>query len=168
MDFHYEKHLGGYISNLNALIKGTGMDGMSLENIIQNSEGKIFNNAAQVFNHVFFFAGLKNGGEEAPIKITDQIKDFKSEFKAAALSVFGSGWAWLIENDGKLEIITTLNADTPIRHGQKPLLALDVWEHAYYLDYQNRRGDFCDMFLDHLVNWEIVLERLHAKSTPKN
>lgn len=171
IDFHYDKHLDGYINNLNALIKGTEFADAQLEHIIKNSDGKIFNNAAQIFNHVFFFNCLKNSDGPIPSRVTDAFKDFKSEFKAAALSVFGSGWAWLIDNPpspgisgaasgGTLEIITTANADTPIRHGQKPLLTLDVWEHAYYLDYQNRRGDFCDAFLDHLVNWDVVLDNM--------
>ncbi|MCL2017911.1 MAG: superoxide dismutase [Alphaproteobacteria bacterium] len=156
IDYHYDKHLGGYISNLNTLIKGTEFENASLEYIVKNSDGKIFNNAAQIFNHVFFFNGLKNSGDGIPTEIESAFKDFKSEFKTAALSVFGSGWVWLIDDDGTLKIITTANADSPIKHGQKPLMTLDVWEHAYYLDYQNRRGDFCDAFLDHLVNWEFV------------
>lgn len=156
IDFHYDKHLGGYIDNLNALIKGTEFENAPLEHIVKNSDGKIFNNAAQVLNHVFFFAGLKNSSGQIPIPqaIT---QNFKSAFKAAALSVFGSGWVWLVDEKGALDIMTTANADTPIIHGRKPLLALDVWEHAYYLDYQNRRGDFCDAFLEHLVNWDFVL-----------
>jgi len=158
--FHYDKHLGAYISNLNELVKGTGLEGMELQHIVRDSDGKIFDNAAQILNHAFFFAGLKNSGGQVPAEIAGAFKDFKAEFKAAALSVFGSGWAWLVEEGGKLLITTTANADTPVRHGQKPLLTLDVWEHAYYLDYQNRRGDFIDAFLDHLVDWEFALGNL--------
>ncbi|MDR0449112.1 MAG: superoxide dismutase [Rickettsiales bacterium] len=158
--FHYDKHLGGYIDNLNALIKSTQFENAPLGQIIKESDGKVFNNAAQIFNHVFFFAGLSNSDEKIPAEISSAFKDFKSEFKAAALSVFGSGWVWLADNRGALEIMTTANADTPMTRGRKPLLALDVWEHAYYLDYQNRRGDFCDAFLDHIVNWKFVLSNL--------
>jgi len=154
--FHYDKHLGGYINNLNAL----DAKGATLEEIVKNSDGKIFNNAAQIWNHVFFFAGLKNSGGGVPSEIASAFGDFKAEFKAAAMSVFGSGWAWLVDDGGKISIITTANADTPTRHGMRPLLTLDVWEHAYYLDYQNRRADFIDAFLDHLINWEFVLNNL--------
>ncbi|MCL2538450.1 MAG: superoxide dismutase [Alphaproteobacteria bacterium] len=157
VDFHYDRHLGTYIKNLNDLIAGTKFESMTLEEIVRESDGKIFNNAAQVFNHNFFFAKLKkDSGTKIPSHITDTFKDFNSEFKAAALGIFGSGWAWLVDDNGTLKIITTANGDTPIAHGMKPLLCLDVWEHAYYLDYQNRRGDFVDAFLNHLVNWDLI------------
>lgn len=161
INYHYGKHLDTYIKNLNGLIAGTKYESMSLNDIIKSSEGKTFNNAAQVFNHDFFFRGLKKEGASAiPQKIIDAFggrDKFFEQFKTAALSVFGSGWTWLTAD---MKIITTANADTPIAHGQIPLLTLDVWEHAYYLDYQNRRGDFIDAFLNHLVDWDFVANNM--------
>src|SRR5574344_100539 len=155
VNFHYAGHLATYIKNLNALISGTKYEQMSLPNIILGSrknpaEQKIFNNAAQIWNHNFFFAGLTKPSE--PSKIPDKIlndfgtlEKFQDTFKSAALSVFGSGWVWLIY-DEKLKIITSANADTPVGTKQIPLRVLDVWEHAYYLDYQNRRAYFVQAF----------------------
>lgn len=169
LNYHHGKHLATYIKNLNDLIKGTGYEKVSLDEIITQSAGrasekKIFNNAAQVYNHDFFFRGLRpNGGGAVPGQIADSFggaDKFREEFKAAALSVFGSGWTWLVRDGGALKIITTANADTPIAHGLKPVMTIDVWEHAYYLDYQNRRAEFIDNYLDHLVNWDFVLENL--------
>jgi Fe-Mn family superoxide dismutase len=170
INVHYDKHLAGYINNLNNFITGTDYENLALLDIIKKSVGdesakKIFNNSAQVFNHDFFFKCLKNGdnGEipEKIIKTFGSAAEFMTQFKNAAVGVFGSGWAWLVADDGdNLKIITTANADTPIAHGLKPILTIDVWEHAYYLDYQNRRPDFIDTFLNHLINWNFVSENL--------
>lgn len=167
LEYHHGRHLATYIKNLNDLIADTPYAAMPLMQIIRTSSGATFNNAAQVFNHDFFFHCLRPaGGGEIPAKIADQFggaDNFRARFKSAALSVFGSGWVWLIiDTDGKIKITTTANADTPIAHGGTPLMTLDVWEHAYYLDYQNRRAEFIDVFLDRLVNWDFVLENVAA------
>ncbi|MBQ8677326.1 MAG: superoxide dismutase [Alphaproteobacteria bacterium] len=167
LEFHHGKHYKTYVDNLNKLVSGSQLADMTLEEIIKHCAGKqelsaIFNNAAQAWNHEFFWQSMRpNGGGEPTPKLKQKIeRDFKSlakfkeEFKAAALSQFGSGWAWLVEDEsGILKVIKTSNADTPLAHGLKAIITLDVWEHAYYLDYQNRRGDFADAFLEHLVNW---------------
>ena len=168
MEFHYGKHHKAYVDNLNKLIAGTHFEQMSLEEIIRKTAGKteyagIFNNAAQAWNHAFFWTCMQPGGGGEP---TGEMKKkiersfggydkFREEFATAATTQFGSGWAWLAEDaeSGKLKVIKTANADTPIAHGLKPLLTVDVWEHAYYLDYQNRRPDFVNAFLDHLAKW---------------
>lgn len=166
MEFHYGKHHKAYVDNLNNLIKGTPYETMGLEEIIRSTAGKpeaagIFNNAAQAWNHAFFWQSMrKNGGgepkEELKVRLIrdfGSVEKFKEEFKAAAVSQFGSGWAWLVEDNGTLRVVKTPNADTPLAHGLKPLLTIDVWEHAYYLDYQNLRAAFVDAWLEHLVNW---------------
>lgn len=169
LDYHHGKHLATYIKNLNDLIAGTDYENMPLVDIIKVSatrpdDVKIFNNAAQVYNHNFFFQGLTpNGGGAIPDAVTDAFggaDKFRDAFRTAALSVFGSGWTWLVRDGNGLKIITTANADTPIAHGMTPLMTLDVWEHAYYLDYQNRRAEFIDAYLDNLVNWDYVLENM--------
>ncbi len=168
IDIHYDKHLGGYINNLNNLIKDTDYKNMYLYEIIRQSAKKddtaIFNNAAQIYNHDFFF---KNLSAKKSTKIPKIISDafggeekFKSEFKSAAMSVFGSGWVWLVQTRETFSIITTSNAGCPIVMDVVPVLALDVWEHSYYVDYQNRRGDYIDAFLDNLVDWEKIEKRL--------
>lgn len=165
---HHDRHLATYIANLNKLIANTKYANMDLHEIIVNSVNdesatKIFNNAAQVYNHEFFFNCLGRGHNFVPDVITDAFggaAEFKEKFKSVANDVFGSGWVWLIRRDEKFEIIATKNADTPIAHGIKPLLTLDLWEHAYYLDWQNRRGDFVDAFLENLVDWKFVLENM--------
>ncbi len=168
MEFHYGKHHKAYVDNLNKLIAGTHFEQMSLEEIIRKTAGKteyagIFNNAAQAWNHAFFWTCMQPGGGGEPAgEMKKKIErsfggydKFREEFAAAATTQFGSGWAWLAEDEesGKLKVIKTANADTPIAHGLKPLLTVDVWEHAYYLDYQNRRPDFVNAFLDHLAKW---------------
>ena len=168
MEFHYGKHHKAYVDNLNKLIAGTHFEQMSLEEIIRKTAGKteyagIFNNAAQAWNHAFFWTCMQPGGGGEPAgELKKKIErsfggydKFREEFAAAATTQFGSGWAWLAEDEesGKLKVIKTANADTPIAHGLKPLLTVDVWEHAYYLDYQNRRPDFVNAFLDHLAKW---------------
>ncbi|MDR1072038.1 MAG: superoxide dismutase [Rickettsiales bacterium] len=165
IEFHYGKHLDTYIKNLNGLIGGTEMENLPLVEIIKKSDGKAFNNAAQVFNHDFFFKGLAlDNGAKFPKILADAfggMEKFAAEFRAAAVGIFGSGWAWLSRgSDGKFLIETMANADTPLVHGRAPILALDVWEHAYYLDYQNRRADFADAFLAHLINWDVISERI--------
>jgi Fe-Mn family superoxide dismutase len=170
LEFHYGKHHQTYIDNLNKLVVDTDLAALSLEEIISASAGQsdkiaIFNNAAQAYNHDFFWASLRpsNPGMPVPAALMNLIeRDFQSlenlvtEFKAAALAQFGSGWAWLVLEDGKLKIMKTANADTAFLHGATPLLALDVWEHSYYLDYQNRRGDFASAVLSNLLNWDFA------------
>jgi len=165
-NYHYGKHYKTYVDNLNKAIIGTIFENMSLVDIIVKTAGKpeytaIFNNAAQTWNHEFFWKSMrKNGGGEPKAEMKQRlekdfgsVEKFKEAFKAAAVGQFGSGWAWLVDNGGKLEVMKTANADNPLAHGVKPLLTIDVWEHAYYLDYQNRRADFVDTFLEQLVNW---------------
>ena len=165
MEFHYGKHHKAYVDNLNKLIAGTPFADLSLEEIIKETAGNekfqaIFNNAAQAWNHNFFWHCMSADGGKAPKgvllkKIEDAFgsyAQFCEDFTNAAVSQFGSGWAWLVEDkDGKLSIMKTANADTPLAHGLKALLTVDVWEHAYYLDYQNRRADFVKTFLTHLA-----------------
>lgn len=171
--FHYGKHHQGYVSKLNELVIGTPLADQSLEAIIAATAGKadqavIFNNAAQVWNHTFYWNSLraKGGGKPSGI-LADRIEKsfgtfdaFKAEFLKAAIGQFGSGWAWLIEDGDKLAILKTGNADNPIAHGQKPLLTIDVWEHAYYLDYQNRRADYVAAVLENLINWDFAAQNL--------
>lgn len=166
---HHDKHLGAYIANLNKLIAGTKYADMDLREIIVNSvhdesAQKIFNNAAQVFNHEFFFNCLGRGGDTmVPDLISDAfggVAAFKEKFKRVANDVFGSGWVWVTRDGDKFEIISTKNADTPIAHGKRPVLAMDLWEHAYYIDYQNRRSDFIDTFLEYLIDWKFVIDNL--------
>jgi Fe-Mn family superoxide dismutase len=167
IDFHYGKHHNTYVTNLVKLIGGTDLENETLENIIKKTAGDsaragIFNNAAQVWNHTFYWHSMSpNGGAGPSGNIAEKIKaDFGSyekfveEFKNAGLTQFGSGWAWLVLKDGKLQVTKTSNADTPLAHGLKPLLTADVWEHAYYLDYQNKRADYLDVFIKNLINWE--------------
>ncbi len=173
MHYHHDKHLATYINNLNKNIAGTNYAEMPLRDIIIQSsvvpsDKAVFNNAAQVFNHDFFFQGMTGRATTTmPTEFADAFgggDNFRKQFKDAALSVFGSGWAWVVRDGYGLKIITTTNADTPIAHGLVPVLTLDVWEHAYYLDYQNRRGDFIDAWLDNLVNWDFVLENMNMEN----
>ncbi len=173
ISFHYGKHHKAYVDNLNKLIAGTPQDNRSLEEIIHfaaadPSRAAIFNNAAQVWNHTFFWHCMKPGGGGKPagdvLRAIDEglggYEKFVEQFKAAATGRFGSGWAWLIIEGAALKIISTPNAENPLAKGQKALLTCDVWEHAYYLDYQNRRPDFVQAFIDHLINWDFVAENL--------
>lgn len=172
-DFHHGKHHQAYVTNLNNLVKGSPMESQSLEELIKSSykdssKTGIFNNAAQVWNHTFFWNSMKPHGGGAPSGAAAQAIDgafgsadkFKEQFKAAGAGQFGSGWAWLVSDHGQLKIAATPNAVTPLAEGQTPLVTCDVWEHAYYLDYQNRRPDFLQAFLDHLVNWDFVAQNL--------
>ena len=173
LDFHYGKHHQAYVTNLNNLIKDTELAALPLEEIIKKSAGDtaktgIFNNAAQVWNHTFYWHSMKpNGGGTPTGKIGEKITAdfgsydaFKEAFKTAGTTQFGSGWAWLVLENGKLKVTKTPNADLPMAHGQKAILTMDVWEHAYYLDYQNRRPDYITTFLDKLVNWEFAESNL--------
>jgi len=164
IDFHYGKHHNAYVNNLNNLVPGTKFEGLTLEEIIKTSEGGIFNNSAQIWNHTFFWDSLSpNGGGTPTGKVLEAIEanfgsfaDFKDKFSKAAATLFGSGWAWLVKTPaGKLEIVQTNNAGTPITTPNKPVLTLDVWEHAYYIDYRNQRPLFIEKFWD-IVNWENV------------
>ena len=169
LDFHYGKHHQAYVTTLNNLVKDSPLANESLENIIKatakdEAKAGIFNNAAQVWNHTFFWHCMKpNGGGKPTGDVAKQIDSafggfdkFKEEFKTAATTQFGSGWAWLIADGGKLKITKTPNAVDPLSLGQTALLTVDVWEHAYYLDFQNRRPDFVQTFIDHLINWDFV------------
>ena len=168
VDYHYGRHLQTYIDNLNSLIDGTPFENMPLESIIVTAEGPVFNNAAQVWNHAFFFNMLSPEPKPIPHELREylirdfsSVESFKEQFRKAALTLFGSGWVWLVQDvDGKLLIIQEPNAGNPMRDGYKPLLALDVWEHAYYIDYRNRRAEFIDRFWE-LVNWKKVIKRMH-------
>jgi len=170
--FHYGKHHRGYLDNLNGLVKATPYEKMNLEDVIRASstagQMTVFNNAAQVWNHTFYWNGMKAGGGGKPAgEIGRRIdrdfgsyENFRKEFLAAALGQFGSGWAWLVSDGRALKVVKTPNAETPITQGLRPLLTIDVWEHAYYLDYQNRRKDFVEASLDRLVNWAFAEKNL--------
>lgn len=165
LEFHWGKHHQTYVNNLNNLTAGTAFEGKDLVEVIRSSEGGVFNNAAQVFNHTFFWNGMKpQGGGEPTGALLDAIvatwgsyAEFRKAFAAAAAGNFGSGWTWLVKNpDGTLAIVNTSNAGTPLTGEQMPLLNLDVWEHAYYIDHRNARPKFIDTFFDHLVNWSFA------------
>jgi Fe-Mn family superoxide dismutase len=173
IEFHYGKHHKAYVDNLSKLVAGTDLADADLETIIRKTAGDaakagIFNNAAQVWNHTFYWSCLKPKGGGAPVgAIAAKIKEtwggyekFIEELKNAGVTQFGSGWAWLVLDGGLLRIVKTPNADTPLAHGQKALLTIDVWEHAYYLDYQNRRPDYLAAVIDKLINWDFVNSRL--------
>ena len=173
LEFHYGKHHQTYVTTLNSLVKGTPMADMALEALIRASAkdeatSAVFNNAAQVWNHSFFWHCMKpQGGGRPKGEVAQAIEqsfggfdEFKEEFKTACVSQFGSGWGWLVRDGGRLKVTKTADAVNPLSQGQTALLACDVWEHAYYLDYQNRRPDFVRTFLEHLVNWDHVARLL--------
>jgi Fe-Mn family superoxide dismutase len=192
MELHYGKHHRGYVDKLNKLIEGTRFDDLPLEQIIisarEQANIKILNNAAQAWNHAFFWQSLSPTSQSAPVgRIRELIEDefgdidkfkkefreliedefgdidkFKKEFRTAALSQFGSGWTWLVLDAGKLRIMSTTNADSPIGTNMVPLLTLDVWEHAYYLDYQNERARYVDAFLNELIDWRFALDNVQV------
>jgi Fe-Mn family superoxide dismutase len=166
IEYHYGKHHKAYVDNLNKLIPGTEFEGMQLEDIVKKASGGIFNNAAQLWNHSFYWNCLSpEGGSEPPGEIADTItksfgsfEKFKEQFTVAAVTTFGSGWAWLVKNtDGSLSIEATSNAGTPLKEGKKTLLTCDVWEHAYYIDYRNARAKYVEAFWN-LVNWKFAEE----------
>ena len=169
LSFHYGKHHKAYVDNLNKLVAGTDLAEAALEKVIAAVAGKpdkagVFNNAAQVWNHTFFWNSMKPNGGGAPAgavaKAIDasfgSAENFRKEFANVAMTQFGSGWAWLVADKGALRVMKTANADTPLTMGVTPLLTIDVWEHAYYLDYQNRRADFVAAVMDRLLNWDFA------------
>jgi Fe-Mn family superoxide dismutase len=172
ISFHYGKHHQTYVTNLNNLVSGSDLDGKSLEDVILAADpGPLFNNAAQVWNHTFYWHSMApDGGGDPDGDLRDAIESsfdsvdaFKSTFADKAKTLFGSGWTWLVKGDGGLEIVQTKDADLPLKHGQTALLTIDVWEHAYYLDYQNARPAYVDTWLESLINWEFAAQNL-AKS----
>jgi Fe-Mn family superoxide dismutase len=173
LGFHYGKHHKTYVDNLNNLVKGTELESASLEQIIRDTAGKpdkagLFNNAAQIWNHTFYWNGLKaNGGGKPTGKLAEMIDaslggfdNFRKELAATTVSQFGSGWGWLVAEGQALKIVKTGNAEVPFTKGQTPLLTIDVWEHAYYLDYQNRRADYVNAVIDKLLDWEFAARNL--------
>jgi Fe-Mn family superoxide dismutase len=168
IQYHYGKHHNAYVVNLNKLIDGTPNATKSIEEIVKSSEGGVFNNAAQVWNHTFYWNGMKPGGGGKPTgALLEQInasfgsyEKMREELTAAAMTQFGSGWAWLVKDGGKLAIKKTPNAETPLTTSAKPLLTIDVWEHAYYIDYRNLRPKYIETFFDHLVNWDFAAGNL--------
>jgi superoxide dismutase, Fe-Mn family len=168
LDYHYGKHHQAYVTNLNKLVEGKPDEKKSLEEIIKTGEGGVFNNAAQIWNHTFYWSSMKpkGGGQPSGDLLAAINRDFGSmeklreAFSNAAATLFGSGWAWLVESGGKLSVTQTSNADLPMKHGQKALLTIDVWEHAYYIDYRNLRPKYIETFLSTLVNWDFALENL--------
>ncbi len=169
LEFHHGKHHKAYVDKGNELLQGTGLENEDIETVIRkiagdSSKAALFNNVAQVWNHTFFWNCMKKGGGGKPAgKVAERIaadfgsyEKFVEAFKAGGVGQFGSGWVWLVDNGGKLEVMKTPNAENPLHHNKKPLLVADVWEHAYYLDYQNRRVDFLSAFVDNLINWDFV------------
>ena len=168
LDYHYGKHHNAYVTKLNGMIDGTKFADMSLEDIIKNSEGGMFNNAAQVWNHTFYWHSMSPNGGGAPsgaladalTSAFGSVDAFKEKFTQTALTTFGSGWAWLVKNaDGGLEVVSTSNAGTPLTEGKTPILTCDVWEHAYYVDYRNARPAYVDHWWE-LVNWDFAAKNL--------
>lgn len=168
MDFHHSKHVNAYVNKTNALKEGTEFEGMPLDDIVKKSDGPLFNNAAQITNHEFFWNCMSPNGGGTPKGVLLQILErdfgsfdkFKEEFASASAGLFGSGWSWLVkDNDGKLKIETYSNAGTPLKYGKQRLLGLDVWEHAYYIDYRNARPKYIDAFFE-IVNWDFVSDNL--------
>jgi len=164
LSFHYEKHHQTYLNNLKNLLQGKPEAELSLEDIVKTSSGGVFNNAAQVWNHDFYWKSMKPQGGGTPqgelakaiVRDFSSFEAFSAQFAAAAVGQFGSGWAWLVAEKGSLKIVTTGNAETPLKQGQTCLLTCDVWEHAYYVDYRNLRAKYVEVFLKHLVNWEFA------------
>lgn len=168
LEYHYGKHHAAYVTNLNKLLDGKPEASKSLEEIIMSSDGGVFNNAAQVYNHTFYWSSMKpNGGGQPTGDLLAAINrdfgsfdKFKEAFANAGATQFGSGWAWLVLQNGKLAVTKTPNADLPMKHGQTALLTMDVWEHAYYIDYRNARPKYIETFLNSLANWDFALANL--------
>ena len=164
IDYHYGKHHQTYVTKLNELIANTANAGKSLEEIVKSSQGPVFNNAAQVWNHTFYWNSLKpKGGGQPTGAVANAIKEsfgsyeaFRKEFTEAAITQFGSGWAWLVKDGGKLKVVKTPNAETPLTTSAKAVLTCDVWEHAYYIDFRNARPKYVETYFDHLVNWDFA------------
>lgn len=175
LDLHHGRHHQTYITNLNNLIAETPLENLTLTEIVRQTAGKpdmtaVFNNAAQDWNHRFYWESLTpNGGslpdsafKDAVVEAFGSEDHFKTELKVAALSQFGSGWAWVVKDGDDIKIVKTSNADTPVAHDQVPLLTIDVWEHAYYIDYQNKRADYVSALIDHLLNWQFAASNFDA------
>ncbi len=169
LEFHHGKHHNAYVTNLNKLLEGKPEASKTLEEVILSSEGPVFNNAAQIWNHTFYWSSMKPSGGGKPSgdlaaaidRDFGSFEKFAEQFTAAATTQFGSGWAWLVQNkDGKLAVTKTGNADLPMKQGQKALLTIDVWEHAYYIDFRNLRPKYISTFLESLANWDFALENL--------
>lgn len=169
LEFHFEKHHKGYMTKLKAALEGTPDASKSLEEVVKSSQGGVFNNAAQVYNHTFFWESMTPGGGGAPSAgdVADLISrdlggfdKFRADLIQCGMTRFGSGWAWLVLEAGKAKLVSTPNAETPLTTDAKPLLTVDVWEHAYYLDYQNKRDAFLEVFCDKLINWNFVAKNL--------
>ena len=168
LEFHHDKHHNAYVTNLNKLIEGTEFENAELTDVIMKSEGGLFNNAAQTWNHTFFWSSMAPNGGGAPSgEVADAINSafgsydaFRDKFAEAATTQFGSGWAWLVDSGSGLEVMKTSNADLPMKHGAKALLTLDVWEHAYYIDFRNARPNYISTWLDNLVNWDFVAQNM--------
>ncbi|MHB8870568.1 MAG: superoxide dismutase [Thermoleophilia bacterium] len=164
LEYHHGKHHNAYVTNLNGLVEGTDLADKSLEEIVAAAEGGTFNNAAQVWNHTFYWKCMRPGGGGAPSGALSEainrdfgsFEAFKEQFTKAGTTLFGSGWTWLVLDGGALKITQTSNADLPLKHGQTPLLTMDVWEHAYYIDYRNARPEYIGTFLESLVDWDFV------------
>ncbi|MCP3137416.1 superoxide dismutase [Pyxidicoccus xibeiensis] len=171
LEFHHGKHHAAYVTNLNKLLEGKPQANQTLEEVILASDGAVFNNAAQVWNHTFYWHCMRPDGggrptgelAEAIARDFGSFEKFREEFANAAATQFGSGWAWLVLEKGKLAVTKTGNADLPMKHGQKALLTIDVWEHAYYVDFRNARPKYIDTFLEKLVNWEFVSENFKGR-----
>jgi Fe-Mn family superoxide dismutase len=170
LEYHHDKHHAAYVTNLNNLIKDTDLADKALEEIVAAAEGGTFNNAAQVWNHTFYWNCMKPGGGGLPSgdlaaaidRDFGSFDSFKQEFVQAGVTQFGSGWAWLVIEEGRLKLVKTGNADLPLKHGQVALLTCDVWEHAYYIDYRNLRPKYIETFLAALVDWDFVAKNLAA------
>ena len=168
LEYHYGKHHQTYVTNLNKLVEGTEFENAALEDVILKSDGGLFNNSAQVWNHTFYWDSMTPDGGGAPSgAVADAINsafgsydDFRAKFAEAATTQFGSGWAWLVDNGSGLEIMKTANADLPMKHSAKALLTIDVWEHAYYIDFRNARPNYINTYLDSLVNWDFVAQNM--------
>lgn len=176
LEYHHDKHHLAYVNNGNNLIKGTEFEGLSLEDVVKNCFGKnagLFNNVGQHYNHIHFWRWMKpNGGgaipgdlEKAIIADLGSIEKMKEDFIQAGVTQFGSGWSWLAVKDGRITVMKTPNGENPLVLGAKPILGNDVWEHSYYIDYRNRRPDYCKAFIENLVNWEYVAEMYAAAMT---
>ena len=176
LEFHHDKHHQAYVTNGNKLLEGSGLEGKSLEDVVKQSYGNnagLFNNAGQHFNHIHFWKWMapNGGGTKLPGKLSAMIDSdlggydkFRADFVNAGATQFGSGWAWLVLKDGKLEVTKTPNGENPLVHGATPLLGVDVWEHSYYIDYRNARPKYLEAFVDNLINWDYVAELLEAAS----
>jgi superoxide dismutase, Fe-Mn family len=170
LGLHHDKHHKKYVDTMNELLSKTEVRGSTLEDVVRSTQGKLFNNAAQAWNHAFYWQSLSPKGGEPSGALRQRIErdfgtyqSFCDKFAAAANGQFGSGWAWLIDRDGKLEVIATPNAETPMARGQRCLLALDVWEHAYYVDYRNQRDKYVQAVIEKRLNWEFAEKNLNAK-----